>query len=199
MTNTNNIIDVTPHNIVPPAVTQLVERYNTFLAKTIENILELGKVVYEVDQNLSGADRAIFCAQTSLEETGSTYRKLKQIGLNYEKLLPHKAYLPNSWTTVYQLTRLKQDEFDTLINTNSLNPYATMKEISAQLATKEDKKPPESVMTFQIILDQKDKNKLFQTEQEIRTMISRLGIRYTYDKKKYEALKEMLSDFKQVA
>lgn len=199
MTNTSNIIDVTPNNIVPANVANLVERYNTFLAKTIENILELGKVVYEADEYLSGAERKIFCTQTNLEETGSTYRKLKQIGMKYEKLAPHKAYLPNNWTTVYQLARLNQDEFDTLVQTNSLNPYATMKEISAQLTKKVDKQTPENVMTFQIILDEKDKAKLFQTEQEIRDMVSRLGIRYTHDKKKYETLKETLSQYKQAA
>lgn len=199
MTNQINIIEASTTEIIPQAVAKLVDRYNNFLAKTIENILELGKVVYEADQNLSGAERAIFCSQTNLKEGESTYRKLKQIGKNYETLLPHKSYLPNNWTTVYQLTRLNKDQFKSLVESQSLNPYSTMKEISEQINKKTDKVVKEDFVCFTITLRDKDKIKLFQLEQEIRDIATRLGLEYGYNKKQYEAMKESMPEFKQAA
>jgi len=199
MTNQVEIIEAKASDIVSPVVAQFVERYQTFLAKTIENILELGRVVHEVDQKLSGAERAIFCEQTNLKEDESTYRKLRQIGEKYEMLAPHKAYLPNSWTTVYQLSRLKPEQITSLAERNVLNPYATMKDISSQIEKKETKKTNEVVMTFSIILEEKDRAKLFQTEQEIRDLATRLGLRYAYNPKQYETLKNEQQDIKLAA
>ena len=62
-----------------PVVPQLVTRFHTFAAKTVEGILEMGRVVNEASK-LKKSEFAKFCELVELDGKDSTINKLKTIG-----------------------------------------------------------------------------------------------------------------------
>ena len=115
-----------------PVVPKLVTRFHTFAAKTVEGILEMGRVVNEASK-LKKSEFAKFCELVELDGKDSTVNKLKTIGEKYEFLLAHSSKLPSSWTTVYEIARLTEDQITNLIDRGVLKATLAAQELSIAL------------------------------------------------------------------
>lgn len=111
-------------------ISHYVDRYRTFARNTAENIVGLGQTVYEASEELAPSEVRDFCIQVGIEHNGPTYRKMRQIGTQAEKLFQHLAALPNNWTTVYEVAKMDEGQFQCLIESNVLSPTVTMREIN---------------------------------------------------------------------
>ena len=109
-------------------VDDLVREYNTFATKSSENVLGLASTILKVD-DLGRRDREWFYAQVRLDPKGSTARKLRVIGQKLPKFQPYLNILPNTWTTLYELARLEDEDFKTVIDGGVLHPFVTLREI----------------------------------------------------------------------
>jgi hypothetical protein len=95
-----------------------VMEFKGYARKTAENILEMGRVVYETKDKLKAnkEDFEIFCSKVGFKSTSSSIKKLSQIGKGYLMMKSQADYLPNSWTTLYEISRLAESELNKYIS-----------------------------------------------------------------------------------
>ena len=127
-------------------VDDLVREYNTFAKKSSENVLGLASTILKVD-NLGRRDREWFYAQVKLDPKGSTARKLRVIGQKLPKFQPYLKILPNTWTTLYELARLEDEDFKTVIDSGVLHPFVTLREID-EVRGRASAKPKQEFRVF---------------------------------------------------
>jgi hypothetical protein len=106
-----------------------VERFQSFLNKSAEAVLEMGQVVYSASKNLEKTDFADFCVAVRLGVSSSAISKLKTIGKQYDRLIEHKAKLPQAWTTLYYLAKVNDEKFQDGINHHLIHPTMTANEL----------------------------------------------------------------------
>jgi hypothetical protein len=199
---TNQIEGITEtQQVITPVVANYIQRYNTFLTKTIENILELGKVIFEADKTLMGPDRQAFFDAIKMHDKDSTYKKLKQIGSAYDALVVHKECLPGNWTTIYKLASIVGPRLKALIDDKIITPNVTMGEINQHLSVLDgnlDSK--EASVTFGIKLNEKNKLQMFQIKQGMEELAQKLGLKFEAPTSAtYKAWEKELTEFKQAA
>ena len=136
MTNSNTVtiaVQTFPNgnSDIKPEILSFVDRYQTFLRKTAEAILGLAETLVQAETELNGVDFLIFCENVGLVKGSPTYSKLKQIGERSDRFRPFIDRLPNSWTTIYKLSKLQPDQFARV--SASLTPFITSKEIDEQV------------------------------------------------------------------
>jgi hypothetical protein len=112
---------------IKPEILSFVDRYQTFLRKTAEAILGLSETLVQAECDLNSVDFLIFCENVGLVKGSPTYSKLKQIGETADRFRPFVNRLPNTWTTIYKLSKLAPDQFASIAG--SLTPFITSKEI----------------------------------------------------------------------
>lgn len=125
-------------NLVTPQIETYVIRYQTFLKKTAEAVLGLAQTLYEAKTNLNGVDFSIFCDEVGTPENGPTYHKLMKIADNVHRLTPFSHKLPNTWTTIYKLSKLSNEQFEHV--SSNLTPFMTAKEIDVLVGKNMDVK-----------------------------------------------------------
>ena len=119
--------------IPQPAKTaeHFAKRYRAFARQSGPSILDLAVTVYEADITLKGFDQADFYLQIRLHRTSATASKLRTIGEARARFEPYLDRLPNTWTTLYELAKMKSLEFDKV--TDALSPFVTLREINELL------------------------------------------------------------------
>lgn len=95
-----------------------VIEFKGYARKTAENILEMGRVVYETKDKLKAnkEDFEVFCSKVGFKSTSSSIKKLSQIGKGYLMMKSQADHLPNSWTTLYEISRLAESELTKYIS-----------------------------------------------------------------------------------
>lgn len=95
-----------------------VNEFKGYARKTAENIFEMGRVVFEAKNNLKAnkAEFEAFCAGVGFKSDSSSIKKLAQIGKGYSFMKSQADYLPNNWTTLYEIARLTEDQLKAFID-----------------------------------------------------------------------------------
>ncbi len=109
--------------------------------KSKESIIEVGRLLADAKQKLSKdewtelEDNLPFCKRTAnrLISVGSDKRITSGT---------HTSQLPNSWATLYEISTMKDDEFDDAITTGVLNTKVQRKEISKFINERRGKVQP---------------------------------------------------------
>lgn len=102
-------------------VNKYVEQFQQFARTTAEAIIEMGSVVHTAKQNLNKTEFTQFCTGIRYEDDSSAIRKLEQIGIKANTLRTHANQLPNTWTTIYQLTQLTDDVLEQAIDSGKVH------------------------------------------------------------------------------
>jgi hypothetical protein len=115
MNSSNMVVPVAPMNVkVQSSSTKaLAKRFGQFSRKTAEGILEMGRAVHEARQ-LPEPEFRRFCELVQMKT--SNLKKLAVIGSRYEYLMSRADKLPTSWSTVYAVAQLANDEIERLID-----------------------------------------------------------------------------------
>jgi hypothetical protein len=172
-------------------IMQYVSRYRAFARNTAESIIGLGRTVAEASETLTGAELDIFCTEVGIEPQGSTYRKLRKIGAQADRLSAHMNNLPNSWTTVYALAHMDKDAFDQIVESNLLTPTVSMKEITQVL--KGDKIAKDK-LSISLTAEATTPEQAFQLEQACNAIIAKHGgvFRWSNSEKRGAWMNELL-------
>jgi hypothetical protein len=86
--------------------------------KTAQATLEMCRVVYEAKKELESQEFLRFCNDIGRSGEDATVRKYLRIGEKYDQFYQYAALLPNSWTSIYEITQLSADTFEALVKTN---------------------------------------------------------------------------------
>jgi hypothetical protein len=110
-------------------VDDLVREWRAFAKKSSENVLGLASTILRAEDEFGRRDCERFYAEVKLDPKGSTARKLRVIGQSLPKLQPFLNVIPNTWTTLYELARLEEEDFRTVVDSGVLHPFVTLREI----------------------------------------------------------------------
>ena len=122
-----------------PPVDDLVREYKAFAGKSVENVLGLASTVMRADELDRRSERERFYKEVKLDPKGSTARKLRVIGDKLPRFQPFLSIIPNTWTTLYELAKLGDEDFRTVIESGVLQPFVTLQEIVEVLGRTSDK------------------------------------------------------------
>ncbi len=133
MNSISTVVETFPNgNLeIKPEIQNFINRYQSSLRKTAESILGLSETLVQAERKLNAVDFLIFCQKVGLEKGSPTYSKLKKIGEKSERFRPFVDRLPNTWTTIYKLSKLEPDQFSRV--SASLTPFITSTEIDEQI------------------------------------------------------------------
>jgi hypothetical protein len=92
-------------------IEQYVKQFNQFGKKSAEGVVGMGRVVLAAHQNLEDTNEfRKFCNRIRFENGSSALRKLIQIGNKADLLEMYLDQLPSSWTTLYLMSTLTDDQ-----------------------------------------------------------------------------------------
>lgn len=112
-------------------VDSFVKKYAISVARTASAIIELAKVIYDASENLSKIEYKEFLKEIRCDdESKKSYLKKMTCIAKDERLLSLVDVLPASYTTLYSLSSLKDDQLEMLKSENILSPDMTAKEIA---------------------------------------------------------------------
>jgi hypothetical protein len=109
-----------------------VKEFKVFARKTAENILEMGRIVYETKNKLgtkNKVDFENFCSRIGFNSKSKSIIKLALIGKGYTHLKKQSNHLPNNWTTLYEIARLTEDQFVEFIEDGSIHQFVLGSEV----------------------------------------------------------------------
>ena len=158
----------TPANSIEGFVT----KYRHYARKTVENIIQLGKTICDAEKFLKKNEFEEFCKQIGSDPKESTFRKLREIGRMDYRFNEHLDILPNSWTTLYQLAKMKDNDFAKLVDNNVLHKDITSKEINQVIEDKKKEKVISSV-TLTLTFEATNSASMFQMEQDMLKIAKR--------------------------
>ena len=115
--------------------------YSKFAVKTAQASLEMCRVVYEAKKELASQDFLKFCNEIGRKGEDSTVRKYLKIGEKYDQFYQYSELLPNSWTSIYEITQLPSDVFEALVATDNSMANMTGDQIKSLKGNDSSTKP----------------------------------------------------------
>lgn len=98
---------------------KFTSEFNAWSKKTAQSTLEMCRVVFEAKKELESQDFLKFCNAIGRKGEDATVRKYLKIGEKYGKFYQYANLLPNSWTSIYEITQLPSEMFETLVTTEN--------------------------------------------------------------------------------
>lgn len=120
---------VNVNNSTTLTITECVNEFKGYARKTVEGTLEMSRIVIEARKLSGKKDFGEFCNLIGFEKRSSTIKKLQCIGKKYEFLKGVKYDLPSNWTTLYQVSRIDNEQILDLIQSKVIHPNMTGQEI----------------------------------------------------------------------
>ena len=139
--------EITNNDLIQASVIE----FKGYAKKTAENILEMGRVVFEAKKNLKAnkGEFEAFCAGVGFKSDSSSIKKLAQIGKGYSFMKSQADHLPNNWTTLYEIARLTEYQLNTFIDQGLIHQNV----LGSVIKTLNGSKKDDEVVGEEIILD----------------------------------------------
>jgi hypothetical protein len=121
--------------------------FNLWSKKTAQSTLEMCRVVYEAKHELESQDFLKFCNEIGRKGEDATARKYLKIGEKYDQFYQYAELLPNSWTSIYEITQLPSEIFEALVTTENSMANMTGAQIKELMGKGVDDKSQSSAAT----------------------------------------------------
>ncbi len=170
-------------NVDTPRLLTLAADFQRFAKKTAEGVLDMAATVFRASKLGSDAQFHRFCELVGQRYQSPTMKKLKLIGEKYEFLLAKAEKLPGSWTTMYQIAKLANDEIERLIDKGVIHAQMLARDLPSSKppkikgeSTKKEKEVPNGTeglpeMGFRVRLGQ---NVGDATVQKLKSLVLEL-------------------------
>jgi hypothetical protein len=123
-----------------------VQGYYDFTKDAADIYVRKCMLVREAEDDLPPEAVQRFFDQIRLPRDSSTYRKVRKIADAGDRLLRVAHLLPDSWTTICELSKVEPHIFDELVQADVLNPGMTAADLRA--ATKKPTKKEKFIITI---------------------------------------------------
>lgn len=118
--------------------------FNSWSKKTAQSTLEMCRVVFDAKKVLGSQDFLKFCNEIGRKGEDATVRKYLKIGEKYDKFYQYAELLPNSWTSIYEITQLPSETFEALVATENSLANMTGNQIKLLMGKKTEDKSTSS-------------------------------------------------------
>jgi len=133
---TKTTIAATTNNADP-----FITKHKSFRRKSADNVFAMAANIAQAEDDLGGTERKRFYNEIGLEKDGATHKKYKKIHEKAVRFEPYLDTLTGCWTTLWELAKLKDHEFERVAKANLLQE--TWPEISKFLRSTSSHKPSE--------------------------------------------------------
>ncbi len=123
-------------NVDSERLLTLAADFRRFAKKAAEGVLDMAATVLRASKLGSDAQFHRFCELVGQRYQSPTMKKLKLIGEKYEFLLAKAEKLPGSWTTVYQIAKLANDEIERLIDKGVIHAQMLARDLPSDKPSK---------------------------------------------------------------
>jgi hypothetical protein len=163
-----------------------VEMFKLWARKSAEATIGLTRTLVEAEDQLTPGEFEIFCDEVGVKRGEPSYKKLHVIGKRVDRFLPVSESLPDSWTTIYMLASLKEEDFESIREAKLIKPTLKALEIREHLSSQAIKKrqvherhrQPTEVT---LILREVDRDKLPEIFKAIAKWVEDTGLRVAGD------------------
>lgn len=162
-----------------------VEKFATFTSKNADSILTLARIIVDAENDLTNDEFSLFLQKIKLHDKKSTLSRMRTIGQKLPRFETIRDRLPHSWTTIYKLAQLPNEEFDAI--KHYIDPFLIAKDIAELLSKPAAEKKPSYQIT--INLDSIDEYKI----RDVYENIFALHEQYDFSFKPNKHLNEYLS------
>jgi hypothetical protein len=163
-----------------PNYDDLVNAYKAFGKQAAEQIVGMAHTLLQAKIYLGEFSLKRFCDDVGLEMNGPTYRKLILIGSKYSRFSPLVEKLPNNWTTLYQLAKLEDDQFNQLTQNLKFGPFLTASELTEMLSPPSTKPKKSSANNAVIDFEGLGPNEVAQAYARLKQMEREFGLKLTF-------------------
>lgn len=170
---------ITYCEIIPPKVQRHIDNYIKYHDKCSDAILSLGKTCYDAKKELNTDEFNQFIREVNLDKSVSTVSKFIKIGSSTTRLYRVKDRLPSTWTVVYDLSCLNDDEFIKVLPI--ISSTMTAKEIRDALNKTKSSSTP-AIPEISINLSQKSTDKKRVILKEIEEIARELNFKVNLSK-----------------
>ena len=130
---------------------RFLSQYSLIAIKTAQSTVEMCRVVFEAKEELSRDEFSEFCTDIGHKGEDSTVRKYLAIGAAYERLIQYADKLPNSWTSIYTITQIPSETFNSLAQVGESFAKLSGNQIKALVEINSDSKKALSAKTTEVI------------------------------------------------
>jgi hypothetical protein len=151
----------------------------SILAKaSTESTVAMCEVYYRAKNALKDDEFHALCSTVGHKSDSSTIKKYILIGEKASLFRPYLDRLPNTWTTLYEITRLDADEFQQFITNGQINRNTTGEKIKSLVKKASGAAAKSSPPSRNITLKLGDG----MTSDDVVALISHLeGLRLSYE------------------
>lgn len=146
---------------------KFASEFNTWSKKTAQSTLEMCRVVFEAKTELQSQDFLKFCNAIGRKGEDATVRKYLRIGEKYDKFYQYANLLPNSWTSIYEITQLPSDIFEALVTTENSMANMTGTQIKELMGKGTEDKSKAATTNAAATSDAATSDKSFATSTEV--------------------------------
>ena len=183
------VTQVSQDSIVDTAkIEQFVNQYHMCIQKTASVILELANIVNNAKNTLDNSEFQLFRDAIGANKFKDSYiKKLICIAKNSARFNPLSQKLPPNYTTIYSLSKLRNDKFQKVIDSNIISPDMTAKTLNHFLKISHTKVAVQKTLkknqcvTFTLDLQNIDKNTAFKIFKEIEAVCNEFHIFFECD------------------
>ncbi len=112
-------------------VSSLVNEYSLCITKTAASILELASVVHRANSELSKQEYALFLREIKADKSKVSFLiKLNCIAKKASRFVAIQEKLPAAYTTLYDLSKLTDEEFERAQSEDLITPNLTAAKLS---------------------------------------------------------------------
>lgn len=136
MPNKENVaaIDTTLADIPKqPFVEELIERYRHWTKKSAQAVIEKASAFSDAEMLSDEDEIERFYREIGYRRDDATSKKYRQIGSRRSRFIQNIDLMPDDWTTIYELAKLEDDQFQKLVDDKVLHQKVTMGAIAKHL------------------------------------------------------------------
>lgn len=108
-----------------------IAKHKSLRKKNATTILAIAANIREATYDLSGREQEKFFTEIGMQREGATHKKFRKIDERASRFEPYLDTLTGCWTTLWELAKLEDHEFERVANANMLQE--TWSEISKLL------------------------------------------------------------------
>jgi N6-adenosine-specific RNA methylase IME4 len=120
--------------IITAKAQQWAERITASWQKSVEGIFDTGKLIIQAKEDLTKHGEFIAMVKSQLPFSDRTARRLMAIAADQRlSKRTHVSVLPPHWGTLYELTKLDDEQFEAAIADGTINPGMERRDITGRL------------------------------------------------------------------
>jgi hypothetical protein len=114
-----------------------VSKFRLFARRTAEAFIETARTIIVAEKELNKDEYTIFCEEVGIQKGTPFYKKMHVIGKRADRFASVSESLPDNWTTLYLLSSLSDEDFESVLDAKLIGPMLKASELAKFLTARD--------------------------------------------------------------